>query len=402
MGLEIATYISDLVATNPSTSDPLAQGDDHIRLMKAALKASFPLVIGQLNATMVPFTPAGGIVATTVAGALAELQSSKYEAGEALGTPVSGNLANCTFPTLNQNTTGTAAIATNIADGAVSTAAKIAANVVGVAKLAREGTAGQVLTSNGPGVNPSYKTLAGAGVTSVGGYTGVVSAGQVAAAAVAGWGATPSFPGHTHSYAGTNAVVSIASAELGYPHICTTAAGGTFSFTTTNPAAGACLHPHSRVVTPLGRCCVCDIRPGDSVLTNSGYKTVLGSWESSLGSRQMVSINNGVVVTPGHLFPLSDGTWAAVDTEEYELHDQGKQHPVKTLDGMLVVGANTVQASKLKLGDMLITLSGLVPVTSIDFYELKATGLPVFSLVLEDANSFFSDGISVATLGGVA
>jgi hypothetical protein len=31
----------------------------------------------------------------------------------ALGTPSSGNLANCTFPTLNQNTTGSAATATN-------------------------------------------------------------------------------------------------------------------------------------------------------------------------------------------------------------------------------------------------------------------------------------------------
>ena len=29
-----------------------------------------------------------------------------------LGTPTSGNLANCTFPTLNQNTTGSAATLT--------------------------------------------------------------------------------------------------------------------------------------------------------------------------------------------------------------------------------------------------------------------------------------------------
>ena len=213
MGLEIATYISDLVATNPSTSDPLAQGDDHIRQMKAALKASFPLVIGQLNATMVPFTPAGGIVATTVAGALAELGTTKYKAGDALGTPASGNLANCTFPTLNQNTTGTAAIATNIADGAVSTAAKIAANVVGIAKLAREGTAGQVLTSGGPGANPSYTTPAAGGITSVGGYSGpAVTNAQVAASANAGNGGTPALSGHTHSYAPMIAIVGVTSA----------------------------------------------------------------------------------------------------------------------------------------------------------------------------------------------
>ena len=32
-----------------------------------------------------------------------------YSAGGALGTPTSGTLTNCTFPTLNQSTTGTAA-----------------------------------------------------------------------------------------------------------------------------------------------------------------------------------------------------------------------------------------------------------------------------------------------------
>lgn len=204
MGLEIATYISDLNPANPATSDPLAQGDDHIRLMKAALKASFPLVNGALNATMVPFTPTGGLAATTVAGALAELDSEKLGANPALGTPVSGNLANCTFPVLNQDTTG---IASQIANGAVSTSAKLAANVVTTAKLAREGTAGQVLTSGGAGADPTYVTLGGAGVTSVGGYTGVVSAAQVAAAASAGYGATPSLPGHTHAYADTTAIV---------------------------------------------------------------------------------------------------------------------------------------------------------------------------------------------------
>lgn len=43
-------------------------------------------------------------------------------------------------------------------DGTVTTA-KIAANAVGVAKMAREGTTGQVLTSNGAGADPSYQTM---------------------------------------------------------------------------------------------------------------------------------------------------------------------------------------------------------------------------------------------------
>ena len=42
MALETATYIDDLVATNPTASDNVSEGDDHIRLIKAAIKTTFP------------------------------------------------------------------------------------------------------------------------------------------------------------------------------------------------------------------------------------------------------------------------------------------------------------------------------------------------------------------------
>ena len=51
MPLETASYINQLDATNPLGSDPIASGDDHIRLIKAALKATFPNVAGVVNAT---------------------------------------------------------------------------------------------------------------------------------------------------------------------------------------------------------------------------------------------------------------------------------------------------------------------------------------------------------------
>ena len=41
MGLETATYISQLVDTNPTSSDPVSQGDDHLRLIKEVLQAQF-------------------------------------------------------------------------------------------------------------------------------------------------------------------------------------------------------------------------------------------------------------------------------------------------------------------------------------------------------------------------
>lgn len=42
MGLETATYISQLVPANPLSTDAVSQGDDHLRLIKSVLQSSFP------------------------------------------------------------------------------------------------------------------------------------------------------------------------------------------------------------------------------------------------------------------------------------------------------------------------------------------------------------------------
>ncbi len=42
MALEIGTHINSLNASNPVSTDGLAQADDHIRLIKATIKATFP------------------------------------------------------------------------------------------------------------------------------------------------------------------------------------------------------------------------------------------------------------------------------------------------------------------------------------------------------------------------
>ena len=42
MALESGTYIKDLVSTNPSGTDAISQGDNHLRLIKSTIQASFP------------------------------------------------------------------------------------------------------------------------------------------------------------------------------------------------------------------------------------------------------------------------------------------------------------------------------------------------------------------------
>ena len=52
MALESATYISDLVATNPvGATDTKAFGDDHLRLIKSTLLATFPNITGAVTLT---------------------------------------------------------------------------------------------------------------------------------------------------------------------------------------------------------------------------------------------------------------------------------------------------------------------------------------------------------------
>ena len=68
-------------------------------------------------------TGAVSLLSGDVTGALGY---TPYQTGGALGTPSSGNLTNCTFPTLNQNTSGNAATATSATTaGSATTAANL-------------------------------------------------------------------------------------------------------------------------------------------------------------------------------------------------------------------------------------------------------------------------------------
>lgn len=87
------------------------------------------LQVDNLNANFLQGLPAG----------------SFYVSGSALGTPASGNLVNCSFPTLNQNTTGNAATATYATSAGSASSASTASYA----------------TSAGSASTASYATIAG-------------------------------------------------------------------------------------------------------------------------------------------------------------------------------------------------------------------------------------------------
>jgi len=51
MALETGTYINSLVTANPAATDALSQADEHLRLIKSTIKATFPNLTGAVTAT---------------------------------------------------------------------------------------------------------------------------------------------------------------------------------------------------------------------------------------------------------------------------------------------------------------------------------------------------------------
>lgn len=88
MPLESAVYISDLNSANPLSTDSVSQSDDHIRLIKSAIKATFPNITAPVTATAAQLNspiPAGVIVLWS--GAVGAVPSGWALCNGSNGTP---------------------------------------------------------------------------------------------------------------------------------------------------------------------------------------------------------------------------------------------------------------------------------------------------------------------------
>ena len=94
MALESGTYINSLNASNPASTDGLGQADDHLRLIKSTIKATFPNLTGAVTATE---TDLNGT--TSIPSTLTDLGISDGNNGEVLKTDGSGNFSFFSLPT---------------------------------------------------------------------------------------------------------------------------------------------------------------------------------------------------------------------------------------------------------------------------------------------------------------
>ena len=110
MPLETGNYISDLVATNPLGSDQKSTADDHIRLTKSVLKASFPNVNGAVNPTPTEFN--------YLVGVTSGIQAQIAAKGAITGQTWTGSH---NFPTQSQGNNSTLAATTSYVDTGLAT-----------------------------------------------------------------------------------------------------------------------------------------------------------------------------------------------------------------------------------------------------------------------------------------
>ena len=89
MTVESATYTSGLNASNPASGDPFIEGDDHIRLLKSTIKATFPNVTGAVTATHTEINAAA-------AGSFTTLSASGNLNLTGTGNRITGDFSNAT------------------------------------------------------------------------------------------------------------------------------------------------------------------------------------------------------------------------------------------------------------------------------------------------------------------
>lgn len=94
MSLESATYIADLVATNPAAGDVGSQGDDHLRLIKDVLQNTFPSLTGAVTLTHTEINELLTRVTTLESNSLTKSGSKVWTGNQDAGTKKVTNMGN--------------------------------------------------------------------------------------------------------------------------------------------------------------------------------------------------------------------------------------------------------------------------------------------------------------------
>lgn len=139
MALETATYISGLVSTNPLSSDPKSQGDDHLRLIKSTILATFPNITGAVTATHTELNYVTGVTSgiQSQLNSISALASGTKALHLISAATASATLANAANQiNWNWTLTGASGKGLSVSETAASTAGAGAQDLVSIGTLA--------------------------------------------------------------------------------------------------------------------------------------------------------------------------------------------------------------------------------------------------------------------------
>jgi len=155
MALETATYLDSLVVTNPAGGDQLSTADDHVRLLKACLKRTFPNIAGEVSAS------AGGLNQAAIgAVSVSFAASASYALSADFATSADGAVS-AQFATSATNATSAvfATSATNASSAVFATNATNAVNATNATSSGFATSANHALSAQGA-VSAQFATSA--------------------------------------------------------------------------------------------------------------------------------------------------------------------------------------------------------------------------------------------------
>jgi hypothetical protein len=173
MALESTTYIDGLVATNPTGTDARSQGDDHIRLVKSAIRTTFPNITGAVTATHTELNLIDGYTGTTAelnyndVPTLGTVEASRTVTADASGVTTNLKTKKQT-EIVNAIGTVSSATAINFALGNVVTAVLASGGSFTISNAPTSGIYGKfklILTNGGTVSDPWHASVKFAGGT---------------------------------------------------------------------------------------------------------------------------------------------------------------------------------------------------------------------------------------------
>ncbi len=90
MGLETGTYINSLDINNPTGTDPKSAGDDHLRLLKSTIKATFPNLTGAVTPTQTELNYVAGVTSAIQTQLNGKQASGSYQTSDPTLTALAG------------------------------------------------------------------------------------------------------------------------------------------------------------------------------------------------------------------------------------------------------------------------------------------------------------------------